>query len=1341
METSTWATAGSCQAYFGQHSKPFVNRQDQQDGTRGQNSWNPTTNFQQYLPMISATQAPQGQCPSPIGAYATEQLSNQNASSKWVTTSSQGGHTNVNHFLRTPSMLEKANSQTTCVDKAHGNHPLPCGGNFPRQHREDFKAQPVNSRGSPQISPSAINTHHSTNAYCLQGPTHGGQHGEQQVRCRENPQATPATTVGHGNNQIHRQQLLLSLLQSNTPSQYNPQSRGSSNYDSHVQSAQTSSPVTPTACSMSFPTDMQRMCLPQNQPASCGNGMSSGQSGMSAVSGPSMLPSQKSHHQPFNTNNHSHRAVPTKNASSRQILPKPSTNQQQQSNPASYISFQSIPGFHNASIVARGTNVGLQHTHHPQMHHIIGHATPNQPCTANAEQNGGTQRNVQFAGQDEALPSYKTAMRECRITNSNLYSHALEQQKTNGAPLYVTNDQSGNEFKAQNVNFGGCKPVENIQGQQQQGPSASNESQTMNMYELVTHNHFNFQQYSASGPSAQHGQKAIAVVQPLSTEQQVMATDTMTSKTPQKTTQTTSASEPLKLYSTTKGQHTLSPAQGQGEEREVPVPCSEETDCSVTSAEGVLELSPIPTIPWTLEKCTDLLKLCQNFSEKDSAIEKDVASTILTHYWGGSYDRLLFMLQSDYYKKFMECVTKSCGNMKSPHVIFSQVDPKHMDRLKDKFNILGHGAVYFEEVHKSLWLNTNEKLDDIDNDFGFPCCLKRTQPTSQMEEHPELKQPEQHGAEETMTSEQPHGQMQDAVMVPPENVPSRPESKDAKEIQELCLTDSSTETTSPDEVECSEDCSSSDPFTSIEIHVLAPEEAKRLYECVQGQSEKTTDQEKEDGSLQNCPVKEESSEEMDVESKEWTSENKEEGQIEKYCCLLKLMSEMRGLNNACQCEANLGLARPPLDNNHVETDNTPVSSVLTENEPNSIVVDLDEDLEAYVESQSSCSPSRAPVPDLTMNISDDDDVMVTLLTEQEIQALQASSQIHVNEDTSGKNPVELKVILKLPLSEKVELPSSEKVDYLASLSLIQKHESVTSKRKCEDKGRKKRVGRKRKLCLENLELVPKSSKSKMSKRALTIGSSSLLQPDLSEYWPFKDFKLVKSKPKWSPEVNQAEANSSQKLTGPGGVNSSLQGSMITLALFGSSRNNHGDVQTSRSKDEPFKSTRHNHFEDRTLVPPQTLTLRLRTPEPRSPVKERLFRDWKDSFVPTVKKKSKRGRPCKVKKLDVDVKEPTQTRPSETEMCPPRVSRGKPRGGSGGMRQSLPDSKKADLLKKLKLRLEKSKIHAATISSSEETKSKCQNPVFNPTKENSVLEYSLQPKTFIFKELEPQSAAN
>ena len=54
---------------------------------------------------------------------------------------------------------------------------------------------------------------------------------------------------------------------------------------------------------------------------------------------------------------------------------------------------------------------------------------------------------------------------------------------------------------------------------------------------------------------------------------------------------------------------------------------------------------------------------------------------------------------------------------------------------------------------------------------------------------------------------------------------------------------------------------------------------------------------------------------------------------------------------------------------------------------------------------------------------------------------------------SGKNPVELEVILKLPLSEKVELQSSE--DYLASLSLIRKHESVPSKRTFEDKGRKK----------------------------------------------------------------------------------------------------------------------------------------------------------------------------------------------------------------------------------------------------------------------------------------------
>ena len=250
------------------------------------------------------------------------------------------------------------------------------------------------------------------------------------------------------------------------------------------------------------------------------------------------------------------------------------------------------------------------------------------------------------------------------------------------------------------------------------------------MYEQVTHNHFNFQQYSASGPSALQGQKAIAVVQPLSTEQQVMASDKITSKTPQKTTQTTSASELLKVNSTTKGQHALSPAQGQGEGGEVLVPCSEETDCSVTSAEGVLELSPIPTIPWSLEKCTNLLKMCQNFSEKDSAsaIEKDVASTILNHYWGGSYNRLLYMLQSDYYKKFLAFITKSCGNMK--HTVLRR--QHHLTR----WNVL---KTVVQSIHLRPW-KAMSWLQRRPNDSLNVCrCKVKRQQTSRLRETSECE--------------------------------------------------------------------------------------------------------------------------------------------------------------------------------------------------------------------------------------------------------------------------------------------------------------------------------------------------------------------------------------------------------------------------------------------------------------------------------------------------------------------------------------------------------------------------------------------------------------------------
>lgn len=907
-------------------------------------------------------------------------------------------------------------------------------------------------------------------------------------------------------------------------------------------------------------------------------------------------------------------------------------------------------------------------------------------------------------------------------------------------------------------------------------------------YEMYSQKNMNAQKPSAQVFSAPHGQKAIAVVQPLLTPQQVMTMDTLMSKTMSTpvgaspkiiqwtstktdneaisnarkvshdtsstisykirqedygglgSTSSVSAESTLTLDSTTtnktvevsptvellnqlflnlKDKPTLIPIQEKDQvDGEVPVMNHEETlktGRPEIVANDMVELSSVPVIQWTIDKLAALQTSCKGFSEKENYSEKDVTSTILNHYWDGNYQKMSDLMNSDNYKNFIEEVSNvACKLEKSPGtIIFSQILGKTLCTLKHS-HVLEHNAVFPKMMHKSCWLNTNEELDNIDKEYGFPWCLKNYQ------QQPELRGREDDGAEEK-GSEQPTSVMQVKERPLQESLPPRPDSTDANEVQRSCLTHCSTQTTSPVKMESSEDYKLSDPLLSVEIHVLTPDEAKRFFEGAQVHCEERVNQKKED-SLQDGFAGDELPEKTCVELTELKSENKVDDQMENYCCFSKLVAKMRGLNSACSCQykPKLGPGRTCFNANLVEMESSvqndkiktsvdgrrevnnaevnPATLISTETEQ-CIVLDLDEPCEIQ-DSESSCFLIGPPVMDLTINSSDDDVVgndlssecedavsVVTLMTEESEQKLGHSK-------TFSGNSCDL----KLPVTQKVSPIKQRKI--------------------------------KRSL---------KSSSNSVSRGNLIVNCIDTSVNGKNEFEPFKSNATKVQQP----------ISSSQKLAGHRHVNNSLRMKNVALALFGSApQKKHGTGPAGQSKDRQCKLIKSNPFSPRTLVPPSVLnvvvssrafntSLLLENPksgtlEAGSPVKDRLFKDWQNSFVPIKRKKSRQGRPPKeMKRCIIDKKEAQQTSTLKTDSTHIEVTKGRPTAGSGGARQSMVSERKA-ILNGLKLRVLRSKNNAALFNRPEEIKSKNNNPVFMLAQKTNSVGFSVLPNTFVFK---------
>ncbi|XP_041693034.1 uncharacterized protein LOC121531711 [Coregonus clupeaformis] len=834
---------------------------------------------------------------------------------------------------------------------------------------------------------------------------------------------------------------------------------------------------------------------------------------------------------------------------------------------------------------------------------------------------------------------------------------------------------------------------------------------------------------------------------------------------------------------------------------------SEETNEKVVSDEDIFELSSVPVIKWTLGKLKELVDTVQR--QKCSATS--VESKILSLYWGGDGPKLMDAARSGILQNIMQEVRSVCGeddDMSSQSVIFSQVRRKNWGQVEEKCAILKHDSVHPEfPAQESSWLNTNKQLDDIDKEFGFPWSLRYYQKTLQRgDEQPKLICTENEKYADSASD------MQTEVTQTKRSTPSESEV-----IQGSGLAHSSTQTLSVVKRE-SAGIIFSDPFSSLEINVLPPEEALQFFsgqllqDEVKDLLELTIEMDAELIELKDHSVEDKSSERVDV-NLNVKLENKGNVQSEDYCCLSRWMAVFSGSTNSssckCQYKTELGSAKATVKATalveetlsvepsttkaeqreclHLCKSNSTAEGKREENPVKNLnpqswkstgieecqrIVLSDSESETarpYRNGVKSLPLSKAPALQLPINhtnileveieevFSSYEDFLKVATPMSELvwdnvqpkqKHMECVQELGVILEEGNPRSSEVVPIVSIPTSNLQPQPT-DKICFLTSLSLAQRcQKHLSPKTNHSYKVKQKGVGLKRRCVESPHSKLPVPRKQRKMRDGL--GPFFQLVPEVNltnsdDYLEPPNTSTSKS----LEEEKPLKGSNLLKPTEPGIGTKMWRVSTVTLALFGSSpQMKNGTLATGQRKDH--NASRARPFSDKAPAPPITLIVNVNscTTEPsetsppvESPVKQRILNEWKNSFVPTKKTKSRgrasrlqnRGFAPKIVCAEVAKKTVAPTNidggalSSERRDTPERSIKAK---------QTLRHIERERILNSLKLRLKKSRIEAVP-SSIPDIVGKSKYEIGNPAplhhEENSLLMFSVLPESFKFKE--------
>ncbi|XP_054892268.1 uncharacterized protein si:ch211-106e7.2 [Poeciliopsis prolifica] len=340
------------------------------------------------------------------------------------------------------------------------------------------------------------------------------------------------------------------------------------------------------------------------------------------------------------------------------------------------------------------------------------------------------------------------------------------------------------------------------------------------------------------------------------------------------------ASEPESLTQTPESDHHESVVERVSEESTNQTGSGKQTEVAPPQSPPAHELSQLPTKSWTFKDLTKLIMVMEAEPKQKGTPDVSNVVKLFITMWDKNIRAMLHG-----YKEYLEMASiaeKFChAHVKRDTSILTQVSQGFKDQLK-RYKILKEGEVFSEPPYRSLWLNANDQLDDIDKEFGFPWALKR---------HLYV--------DETTTED----------FETFENVPEQAASESINKVLRLteCEAVDMTEesatpqnlTASPHELSGKDSCDLSYLF---KIEVLPPEKAKIIFEQVQKNENQSSNCGKETDASDS--EQRGGSEDMDSTIDDPKLKKSSDNQLEEICCLARFIEMNSGLGklfSKCQC--------------------------------------------------------------------------------------------------------------------------------------------------------------------------------------------------------------------------------------------------------------------------------------------------------------------------------------------------------------------------------------------------------------------------------------------------------
>ncbi|XP_010785758.1 uncharacterized protein [Notothenia coriiceps] len=305
----------------------------------------------------------------------------------------------------------------------------------------------------------------------------------------------------------------------------------------------------------------------------------------------------------------------------------------------------------------------------------------------------------------------------------------------------------------------------------------------------------------------------------------------------------------------------------------LPVSQSSEKDQSErqTDPKEVLDLSSIPTIPWTLNALTELIQKEEKAHTESYGFAKlDSDYKMQTD----MFKDMVSMRNPDWFKDLIKEAHEYVKDATPDSVRLLQVDGCFSEQFKH-CHVLKYNEVYSAPPYTSSWLNVNEQLDEIDKEFDLPRSLKhRLESESQL----------------------------DQVQID-NGIPGIIELSEEK--QDSTVDADSTSTASPYGTEIDD---SSDSHCSFQIQVLSQAEAKVIYEQLQSKLPTSMDTHNQPKRVTKSPVEGELPTDTGSTLSNTLLESKSFSPVDQVCCVVRFMEQIWGSNPAslskCECVRN-----------------------------------------------------------------------------------------------------------------------------------------------------------------------------------------------------------------------------------------------------------------------------------------------------------------------------------------------------------------------------------------------------------------------------------------------------